>query len=114
MLAVLLTFINNGVVRATGGGSLVLDGHDGGEFGGSGTYEAQAGSELSLPIDAVVRDTTFATTGSGIVRIADDQNSVDLDDITINGDFRVGDNSTTRIFGTITNNGETYSGIRCR
>ncbi len=99
------TFINNSVARATGGGTLILTGNGFGEFGGSGTYEAQAGSEVVITTAAVIRDSTFATAGSGVVRIADGQN-VALVDVINNGDFRVGDNTDARMFGTITNNGE--------
>ena len=97
-------FQNNATVRASGGGILELTGSGAGEFGGTGTYEAQNDSEVRIASGAVIRNATFSTSGTGFVRTNDGTNT-EFYDVTLNGDFRVGNNADARMHGTITNTG---------
>ncbi len=101
----LTTLVNNGVARASNGGTLEISGGGGGEFGGSGTFSALAGSEVVITVGAVVSDVTFSTAGTGLVRVADGQN-VAFANINNTGIFEVGNNTDARMSGTITNSGE--------
>lgn len=97
-------FDNQGVVRASGGGTIVLSGNGGGEFGGTGVYEALAGSEILLTASAVVRDTTFNTADDGVVQTGTSLN-LEVHNITNNGAFVVNNNTDLRVHGTINNGG---------
>ena len=98
-------FVNNGTVRASGGGILQLTGNGFGEFGGSGTYEAQNGSEVQIASFTILRDSTFATSGTGRVRTLDGTDTTFVN-ITNTGQFQVGNNADAQMIGTITNTGE--------
>ncbi len=100
-----ITFTNNSIAQASNGGTLRLTGNGGGEHGGTGTYQALAGSEVVINNGAVVRNSTFDTTSTGIVRTGDGDN-VFFVNITNNGNFQVGNSTDAQMFGTITNTGE--------
>ena len=99
------SFVNNGIVRASGGGIVQLTGNGFGEFGGSGTYEALSGSEVQIANSTILRDSTFVTSGTGRVRTLDGTNTTFID-ITNTGQFQVGNNADAQMIGTITNSGE--------
>jgi hypothetical protein len=95
--------VNQGLLQATGGGTLQLRGVT--VFNGSGTIEAQNGSEVQLtnngPAATEILGGTLTTTGTGVIRAL---GSSALDSVENNGRFVVGDAVTTSLFGTVTNN----------
>ena len=98
-------FVNNSTVRASGGGIVQLTGSGFGEFGGTGTYEAQNGSEVQIADSTILRDGILTTSGTGRVRTLDGTNTLFID-VTNNGKFEVGNNADARMVGTITNSSE--------
>ena len=99
------SFVNNGIVRASGGGIVQLTGNGFGEFGGSGTYEALSGSEVQIANSTILRDSTLTTSGTGRVRTLDGTNTTFID-ITNTGQFQVGNSADAQMIGTINNTGE--------
>ncbi len=100
-----VTFQNQNIVQASSGGTLVLSGNAGGEFGGVGIYRALAGSELVLTAGAVARSTTFDTSNDGLVRTGISDN-IEFHNVTNNGSLQISNNTDLRMHGTITNAGE--------
>ncbi len=99
-----VTVDNQDIIQASNGGILELNGNAGGEFGGSGTYQALAGSEVVLNAGAIVRNTTFTTAGDGLVRTGGSQN-IEFHDVTNTGNLQITNNSDLRMHGTISNSG---------
>ena len=97
------TFDNHGTARATNGATLELAA---GEFGGSGVYEALDNSLVWLS-STTVRNTTFSTTGSGLVGVT---NSA-AHHITNNGRMGVYGARDLDVFGSLTNSGEIEVGL---
>jgi hypothetical protein len=94
---------NNGAMRASNGGMLLLSGFGNGVFTNNSTITALDGSEVQLVADPSITGGTLATAGSGVIRNL----SLDttLTDLTIAGRF-IGDaGRTAKIAGTITNLG---------
>ena len=100
-----IAFDNQNLVRAFDGGVVVLDGNAGGEFGGIGTYQAEAGSRIDLVSGIIARNTTFATSGSGEIRLQN-SNAGTFDDVTLNGNMVLRNNSTMTIATSLTNSGD--------
>ena len=88
-----------GIAQASNGGVLQLFG--GGTFTG-GTFRALAGSAVNVGGGANVVSTTLTTVGTGTVTITD---SANLNNVTLAGTINAANNSTTTLFGTLTNNG---------
>ncbi|MEQ1906770.1 MAG: PEP-CTERM sorting domain-containing protein, partial [Pirellulaceae bacterium] len=65
------SFTNNGVVRATGGGTVVLTGNGAGQFSGNGTFEALNGSNVLFDGSAFVQNISGGTLNSGTWRAID-------------------------------------------
>jgi hypothetical protein len=100
-----VSFDNQGTVRATGGGAVTLTGLGAGEFGGVGTYLATgAGSRIELINDVVLRNTNLATASGGEIRASSGHNQV-LDGVSISGNFVRQDSGVTRLLNTINNSG---------
>ena len=98
-------FTNSGTLRASNGGILELNDGGAGDYANAGgTIEALAGSEVRLLSGARIIGGVVSTTGTGVVRSAISAN-VEFVDLTLNGDFIAGNNSDTRITGTIVNTG---------
>lgn len=98
-------FTNAGTLRASGGGILELrDGGTGDFINSGGTIEAQAGSEVRLITGARIVGGDLTSTGTGVVTSTVSAN-VEFEDLTFSGDYIAGNNSDTRITGTINNTG---------
>jgi hypothetical protein len=99
-----ISFNNQNVVRAVGGGVITLTGSGFGEFGGAGVYQASDLSRIDLITEVIVRNTTFTTGGTGVIRTVSGSNAT-LDDVTINGNFERSDNGALNIVSSLTNVG---------
>ena len=98
-------FDNNGTLRASNGGTLLLTGCGGGGFDNAGgTIEALAGSEVQLTANASVVGGTVRGVGDGVVRANIGQN-VFFTDVTFEGDVVSDNNTDFGVDGTITNDG---------
>ena len=98
-------FTNNGTLRASSGGILVLRNAGGSDFDNvGGTIEALNGSEVLLTVSAGIVGGVLETDGSGQFRVAANQNAF-LEDLTLNGRLVAEDRSNTQISGTINNTG---------
>ncbi len=98
------SFLNNGTLRATGGGTLILTGNGGGAFTNNDRIEALNGSEVQLTGGVSVTGGILATTGSGLFR-ANASQDVFLKDLTLAGNLVADNNTDLGISGSITNNG---------
>jgi hypothetical protein len=95
--------INSGVLRASGGGILVLTGNGGGAFTNSnGLINALAGSEVQLTANVSITGGTLSATGTGVIRNLD---IATLNSLTLAGAFLANNHSTTNLAGTIANTG---------
>ena len=95
--------VNQGLMRASNGGILVLTGYGGGGFDNSaGIITALAGSEVQLTNSAVITGGTLSTFGSGVIRNLD---TASLTSLTLAGTFVANNNTTTFLAGTINNLG---------
>lgn len=100
-----ISFDNQNLVLATGGGVVTLTGSGSGEFGGIGTYRAEAGSRIDLVNSAVVRNTNFATTGNGEIRLASVSNQT-WDGVNNSGNVVRQDNGTLTLTNSLVNSGQ--------
>ena len=94
--------VNQGLMRASNGGILVLNGSGTGTFFNNNTIAAQTGSEVRLSNSAMITGGTLSTAGTGVIR---NVNTATLDTLTIAGNFVANNGTTTFLLGTITNNG---------
>ncbi len=95
--------INQGIMRASNGGVLVLNGNGGGAFTNAGAViSALNGSEVQLTNGASISGGTLSTVGTGFFRTL---NHAVLSGLTNAGDFRVGNNTSLTLMGTINNTG---------
>jgi len=105
ILDALNIFTNAGTLRASGGGILQLRDAGAGDFANTGgVIEALAGSEVQLSTNARIVGGVLQSVGDGVVRNLVNQGA-ELEDLTFNGSFIAGNNTDTRITGTITNTG---------
>ncbi len=97
------TFSNGttGLAEATGGGTLQLNGNNGGVFTG-GIFQALDGSGLVLTNNPNISAATLTTAGSGTVT---NVNNATLTNVTNNGAFTANNGTNTYLTGTLTNNG---------
>ncbi|HEY1771215.1 MAG TPA: FecR domain-containing protein [Chthoniobacterales bacterium] len=94
---------NTGVMEASDGGILVLNGNGGGGFNNTGgTITALDSSQVQLTNGAVVTGGIFSTVGSGTINVV---NSATLVSVTNTGTFVGNNNSSTTVVGTLTNSG---------
>ena len=98
------SFLNNGTLRSTGGGTLVLTGSGGGTFTNNNRIEALTGSEVQLTSGASITGGTLATSGTGLIR-ANASQDVFLNDLTLAGNLVSDNNTDLGISGSIINNG---------
>ena len=94
--------VNNGLLRASNGGILYLDGSGGGGFTNNGTITALDGSQVQLANGAVITGGMFTTEGTGVI---ENINTATLISLTNAGNFIGNNNSFTTLVGTITNTG---------
>ncbi len=98
-------FNNQGLLEATAGGILQLNGNAGGSFTNSGTILADgAGSEVQLANNVAVAGGTLSAINGGLVHAISGQ-SVFLSNLTIAGSYLNDDNADTHVSGTMTNTG---------
>jgi hypothetical protein len=98
-------FLNLGTMRAETGASLTLHGQFGGGVNNSGgTITAQTGAVVQLAGSIGVTGGSFTTSGTGSISVPGGQTAF-LDNLTLNGNVNVGNNSDLQISGTITNLG---------
>ena len=97
-------FLNDGTLRASNGGILLLTGSGAGAFTNNGLIQAFNGSEVQLTSSASVTGGTFTTVGTGVIRVNSSQN-VFFTGITNNGAMIGDNNSDFGISGLITNKG---------
>ena len=90
-----------GLAEATGGGTLYLDGNNGGTFSG-GTFQALAGSTINILNGTTVSGATLSTTGTGVINLF---GSSVLSNVTSTGTINVPDNDIGVLAGTFTNTG---------
>ena len=99
------SFLNQGTLRASNGGILVLTGNAGGAFTNTGaTIEALAGSEVQLTGSVSITGGTLSTTDDGIIRAVGSQD-VYITGLTNAGTFVVDNNSALHTSGMIVNTG---------
>ena len=98
-----MTFDNDGTVQAQSGGKVTLAG-GAGEFGGSGIYQALDGGEITITNNAVVRNTTFDTTGNGLIRALTGNQTV-FHNVTNQGAIHIDDDAILEINSTFVNSG---------
>ncbi len=92
---------NQGVLRASNGGFLLLNGNGGGAFSNTGgTISALDGSEVQLTNGASITGGILNTVGTGLIRTL---NSASLTDLTNAGALRVTNNTSLTLIGTINN-----------
>ena len=95
--------INQGIMRASQGGILLLNGNGGGAFDNTaGTIEALDGSQVQLTNGASVTGGLLSTTGTGTIL---NLNTATLTTLTNAGSFIANNGTTTTFVGTITNTG---------
>ncbi len=94
--------VNQGVMRASNGGILYLDGGGGGGFTNNGTIIALDGSQVQLVNGAVITGGLFTTAGTGVIETVNNSTLVSL---TNAGAFIGNNGSMTTVVGTITNTG---------
>ena len=90
-----------GLAEASGGGTLYLDGYNGGTFSG-GTFQALAGSTINILNGTTVSGATLSTTGTGVINLF---GSSVLSNVTSTGTINVPDNDIGVLAGTFTNTG---------
>ncbi|MBX3416098.1 MAG: PEP-CTERM sorting domain-containing protein [Pirellulaceae bacterium] len=95
---------NQGTVRATSGGVITLTGSAGGEFHGSGVYEALAGSSINLTAGAIARNTNFNTVGDGQINIMASQ-TIDWDSVSNQGNTVLQNFSWLQLHNSLDNQG---------
>ena len=94
---------NQGLMRASNGGILLLTGGNGGGFDNTGgMISALTGSEVRLTSGAFVLGGTLNTAGTGFFR---NQNNATLSNLTLAGAFIADNGTSTTLLGTITNTG---------
>ncbi len=98
------SFLNDGILRARSGGTMILTGSAGGAFTNNNRIEALDGSEIQLTSGASVTGGTLATSDSGLFR-ANANQDVFLDNLTLNGNLIADNNTDLGIAGGITNTG---------
>ncbi len=97
--------INDGIMQASNGGILRIDGFGGGEFDNTnGTMRALENSTLLIDANAIINGGQIITMGTGNVVVPGSQN-VFLTDVTLDADISIGNNSDFGITGTINNMG---------
>ncbi len=95
--------INQGLMEATSGGILLLNGNGGGGFTNAGaTITAQNGSTVELTNGASVTGGTLSTVGTGVLQ---NLNTATLTSLTLAGNFVAADTTTTTLNGAIVNTG---------
>ncbi len=98
------SFLNDGILRASGGGTLLLTGSAGGAFTNNNRIEALDGSEVQLTAAASISGGILASSGSGLFRVLGNQD-VFLTDLTLSGNLIADNNTDLGISGGITNTG---------
>ena len=97
--------VNQGLLRASNTGILVLYGVSGGGFNNTGgTISALNGSEVQFSSGASITGGILSTAGTGVIRNAASQTAT-LTGVSNTGKYIGSDNSVTNIAGTITNSG---------
>lgn len=98
-----LGLTNTGIMQASNGGILLLNGNGGGGFNNiGGTITALDGSQVQLSNGAVVTGGTLSSLGTGAIN---NINTATLVSLTNTGTFIGNNNTTTTIVGTFTNTG---------
>lgn len=98
-------FTNAGTLRASDGGILALNEPGAGNYlNTGGIIEALADSQVLLNSGAHIVGGTLSTTGNGSIVSAVSSN-IELENLTLNGNFTAGNNSDAQIRGTINNTG---------
>jgi len=96
---------NQGTLRASNGGVMVLTGSGGGAFTNTGgLIEALEGSEVQLTGDVSITGGTLSSTGTGLFRVITGQD-VFLTDLTHTGQMIANNNVDLGFSGTINNTG---------
>ena len=98
-------FVNQGTLRASNGGALVLHGQSGGAFFNTGgVIEALDGSTVRLMSVANVTGGEMNASGSGHFVVGPNDNA-EIADVSLTGTFDVMNNSDLEVFGNINNQG---------
>ena len=95
---------NAGIMRASSGGNLRIDGFGGGIFNNTGVIEALAGSTITLDANANVVGGEIRSVGDGMVVVPTSQ-SVFVEDLTLDAMLQVNNNTDFGVTGTINNTG---------
>ena len=93
---------NAGLMRASNGGILLLNGNGGGGFQNNATISALTGSEVQLANGATITGGTLTTAGTGLFRTL---NTGTLVSLTNAGNFIVSNTTSLTLAGTLTNTG---------
>lgn len=97
-------FLNDGMLRASNGGTLVFTGSGGGDFTNNNLIEALAGSFVDLTSGARISGGRLSTTDDGLFRVLSNQN-IFLEDLSNEGNIIAQNNSDVGISGVIQNSG---------
>jgi len=99
-------FTNTGILEATGGGSMILNGASLGAFANTGgTIQATgSGSVITLENNPVITGGTLTTSGGGLIQTPGGH-AATLNSLTNSGTLAIQNNADNFISGTITNNG---------
>ena len=95
------TNTSSGILEASGGGVLQLNGAAGGIFINNNIVRALDGSFVDIVNATVTGSGIYSTAGTGLIRVT---NSI-LSDLTFTGSLTLTDNAATTLAGTFTNNG---------
>ena len=98
------SFINDGILRASNGGTLLLTGSGGGVFQNNNLIEALDLSTVLLQTSARVTGGTLSTSGSGSIVVGSSQNAF-FTGITNTGTLISLNNSDLGLSGAIVNSG---------
>jgi len=96
------TFTNSGLMQATDGATLRLNG--GTYVNAGGTIEALAGSTVELNGNAEIIGGTIVTEGDGVIRVT--LGTPRLENLVLAGDLRINNLRTMQATGVIENSGE--------
>ena len=97
-------FTNHGVAEASAGATLKLQGSSAGRFTGNGTYRANAASVLVIGNGATISNTSLETTADGVL-VTEDDATVELNNVAIDGSFQLGSNASAVIRGVVSGSG---------
>lgn len=100
-----IDFTNNGTLKASNEGTLILSGNNGGQFLNSGgLIEAGVDSKVKLTGVAAIVGGDLVSVGTGQIEVGSTDNA-ELHDVNFSGQMNVLNNTDLELFGTLNNTG---------